>query len=393
MPQIATFDITDYPLPAHAFTPKFNDLFTMTDLFGIEVAPVKSKLRKPKKQIVKRLKQEAKKRSGPVYAEVCKILPHYSVIYAREISGFFSGREKVMPVDNKPKGAISDKGAIRLGSALNWIILFSPWKTVYSKKEKKSFCFKINFITLTLPTPQAHDDHYIKQHLLAPFLKWLERSWHVYSYVWKAEAQSNGNIHFHITTNQFVHWKSIRGKWNRLLAKHGYCKVFQDGTNDKGDAATNIKSVKTMKGIVSYLKGYICKKDVFKKRLSVYCLFNSGIMTKKAYRQITCINGNVGITKEYKRPIEGKLWSTSHNLSKISCFIDMEHDPDYFEARNALHIGHTEIYSDKFIRILSHKDFDKRTNHPLITTKLKDVWNTHFSAEVVQTEIEIESFY
>lgn len=336
---------------------------------------------------------ESKNKGGPVYAEVTKILPHYSVIYAREISGFQGGRKSDMPKSNKPSAGISDKGARRLGSALNWMVLFSPMKHVYSRQENKHVKFKINFITLTIPYPQVHSDHYIKQRLLAPFLKWLERSWGVVSYVWKAEAQDNGDIHFHITTNQFVHWKSIRGKWNRLLAAHGYCKVFQDGTNDKGNAATSVKSVKTMAGIVSYLKGYITKKDLFKKRLSVMCPYPATDLEKLNYRQVTCMLEDSTLTKEYKRPIEGKLWSTSHNLSKIVCAIDMETDADYFDVRNDLMKDSRLIYSDKFIKIMTHRKLVKGTLHPSLHRKLREVWEKHFQHDVVQKTLEIESFY
>lgn len=361
------------------------------DLLGFAIPNTKTK-EKARSQVA-RSAPTKKKRSEPIWAEVCKILPHYSVTYAREITGFNFGNKAPMPSENQPSGGVSRKAARRIGAALNWMILFSPMKTVFSIKEQRSFKFRINFITLTLPSPQMHSDHYIKQHLLAPFLKWMERSWLVNSYIWKAEAQENGNIHFHITTNTFIHWKSVRAKWNRLLSNHGYCKVFQDGTNDKGDAATEIRSVRKMAGIVSYIQGYITKKDVFKKKLSVNCPVNEGIMTKLAFRQVTCIGTGAPITKEYKRPIQGKLWSTSHNLSKIRCFLDMELDGEYFEARNKLWAGGKLIFEDKFVKLMSHRDLNKRTNHPLVSEKLRNIYEEHFKHEPKQTNIEIESFY
>lgn len=363
------------------------------DLFGEEVAPVKSKLKQsacPKLSVPGPSDKPERK---PFFAEVTKILPHYAVIYSKEVTGFFSGRPQKMPLFNKPAGGVSDKGSRRIGSALNWMILFSPMKTIYSRKENRYIRFKINFITLTLPSPQAHDDHYIKQRLLAPFLKWLERSWHVNSYVWKAEAQDNGNIHFHITLNQFVHWKAIRGKWNRLLAAHGYCKVFQDGTNDKGDAASQVKSVKKMAGIVSYIQGYITKKDVFKKKLSAACPWPGSEWQKRSYRIIRCVSSGSAVTKEYKRPIDGKLWSTSHNLAKINCFISMEEGNEYFDAQNSLLKDSKLIFQDKYIHLRGHTGLSKAKSHPLIKAKLKDIYNEHFTGENPQTSIEIESFY
>lgn len=358
----------------------------VVDLFGQECVP----LIKKKEAIKAQIEIKDKPKREPVYIEVIKLFPHFTVTYGQEITGFFSGRKNDMPKFNKPNYKISDRARRRLGNALNWMILFSTPKTVYSKKEKKKFTFRINFITLTLSDIQLHSDHYIKQHLLAPFLKWMERSHNCQSYVWKAEAQENGNIHFHITTNQFIHWKQVRAKWNRLLAKHGYCKVFQDGTNDKGNAATQIKAVKGLNGIVAYMQKYICKPDFMKKNLSESCPLDGGVYTKKNYWQIECSDN---MTKEYKRGIEGKMWSTSHNLSKISCFISMEDGHDYFQAANNILSKSKVVRADQFMTVRAHSTFRSKDMHPLLVERLKQVRETHFSNNYQPRKIEIESFY
>ena len=362
----------------------------MKDLFGSDIVPVKAKESKPKKVVTSIREASKKVERKPVFIEVTKVNPNYSVSYAREVTGFFSGSRSKQPKYNAPDPGMSDKGRRRLGSALNWMILFSTNKTVYSVKEKRQFTFKVNFITLTLSDRQQHSDHYIKQHMLAPFLKWMERSAGAVSYIWKAEAQDNGNIHFHITTNQFIHWKSVRSKWNKLLAKHGYCKVFQDGTNDKGNAATQIKSVRAMNTIVGYMQGYITKKDLYKKKVSTMCPADAGPYGKLSYRQAVCEDG---MMKEYKRQIAGKVWSTSHNLSKINCFISMEDGVDYFNAAGSLLAKGSVIMANKYLTVRKHNVLRSKDMHPLLLQRLRDIKERHFVNDIQPKKIRIQSFY
>jgi hypothetical protein len=79
--------------------------------------------------------------------------------------------------------------------------------------------YKLTFITLTLPSPQRHSDTYIKAHALNQLLIEARAQWHVDFFVWKAEKQENGNIHFHILTNRYIHHVQLRDTWNRIINK------------------------------------------------------------------------------------------------------------------------------------------------------------------------------
>ena len=221
----------------------------------------------------------------------------------------------------------SNQSISRLKNAVNWLILFAEQKRIFSKtpfwnkkteRWQQHFKFRIAFITLTLSDEQRHPDKYIKEHLLQPFLYWMTRYYRA-SYVWKAETQLNGNIHFHITIDTFIHWRSIRAKWNQLLAAHGYCKVFQDGTNDKGNSSTQVKAARDEKGIAKYLAGYIGKKNEYNadkykkskpfKKLPVF-----------SFPEITL--QAAADRKHYYRFVSGRLWGCSESLSNIHCFTE-----------------------------------------------------------------------
>jgi hypothetical protein len=252
---------------------------------------------------------------------------------------------------SKRNETTSKQSISRLKQAVNWMILFSEKKRVYSKKENKNFSFRIAFVTLTLSAAQMHSDTEIKEHLLQPFLYWLNRYYKA-SYIWKAETQLNGNIHFHLTIDTFVHWKSIRAKWNQLLAKHNYCKVYQDGTNDKGNAATEIKAAKNENQICKYLADYIGKKNTYnpakyqKKKLS---------QLPKICNQFSILNlcPQVQPQEHYLRIISGRIWGCSEQLSKVKVFID-EEEIGYRETeRNFFHDNKLQRLSSV---ILSNKN-------------------------------------
>jgi len=227
---------------------------------------------------------------------------------------------------NKANNDLSKKSTGRLSTALNWLIYFSPGQPVYSRSDDKTFYVKMNFITLTLPSMQIHSDDYIKVRMLQPFLRWIKRSHGAINYVWKAESQDNGNIHFHITTNTFIHWKSIRKKWNEILASHGYCKVFQDGSNDKGNASTQVKAVKNNNAILGYLKKYYTKNDSFKKYKSITSSLSA---VPPEYFEVCMMSVASGFVSEYKRVIEGRSWAVSQSLNNCNVtHISPAHEKD-----------------------------------------------------------------
>lgn len=256
--------------------------------------------------------------------------PTYAVLRFKRIDGEKDSTRK--PDAFKIKSEIqSVKSQTRIKNAINWMLLFADVKRCYSKKGwinkqgtlQHNFHFRLAFLTLTLPDKQKHSDEFIKEHLLQPFLYWLTRYYQAL-YVWKAETQLNGRLHFHLTIDTYVPWQSVRAKWNSLLSKHGYCKVFQDGSNDKGDAATQIKAVLSEKKCANDIGGYMSKKDrvaledikaMEQKKIgfadsNVHCKYNPDLTPDKQDKMW------------YKRVVSGRLWGCTEALSKIKIFID-----------------------------------------------------------------------
>jgi hypothetical protein len=64
--------------------------------------------------------------------------------------------------------------------------------------------------------------------MLNQFITELSKRYIGLRYIWRAEKQSNGNIHFHFLVNKYIDWNFARHIWVRILDKEGYLKKYQE---------------------------------------------------------------------------------------------------------------------------------------------------------------------
>jgi hypothetical protein len=90
------------------------------------------------------------------------------------------------------------------------------------------------FMTLTLPGKQYHCDNDVKD-IFSRFMEYLTGSkergnsgWNVRNYIWVAETQKNGNIHFHVILDRAIPGKRINEEWNRMIERLGYVTRFRN---------------------------------------------------------------------------------------------------------------------------------------------------------------------
>lgn len=251
-----------------------------------------------------------------VYITGLSLKPHYGFAYSIRYDRNFT--KSLLPRKHFHLTEISQKAKRRLVTVMQWMIFLSPMNKTYCKIQKRYFTFKLNFITLTLSGVQSHSDKFIMHKMLRPFLKYIQRKGAT-SYVWKAETQDNGNLHFHITTNTYIHWRSIRNKWNSLQNRYGYLTKYFETHSDKDANSTDVHSVKNNNGIVSYMVKYMLKSDRYKKNQS------KKYNTPDHYYHDK-LNEIDDDGKSVKRYIECKLWSCSQKLSKYKINVTEEHE-------------------------------------------------------------------
>lgn len=140
----------------------------------------------------------------------------------------------------------------------HWIIAIN----LTQKQNKNRFQKKrhyLVFLTLTLPSKQIESDNEIKRKYLNNFLLQLKRHKKGILYLWVAEKQKNGNIHFHICIDQYVHKDWINEHWNQVLNTGDYIKHFQAKYGKKMPPSAHIEGQKHMKVPIEYLIKYVTK--------------------------------------------------------------------------------------------------------------------------------------
>jgi uncharacterized ubiquitin-like protein YukD len=205
------------------------------------------------------------------FNESCIIVPAISIhtdelyIYGRrewiKEPDYHNRKSLVNLLNNKRKIEISNKSKQKIKRATKYLLYNSTIKTAYNYKTNSRFTFKVNFITLTLASEQKHTDQEIKKELLNQFLIEAKRKWHIVNYVWRAEKQTNGNIHFHILCDKFIPWLELRNTWNRIQNKLGYVDSFFTKYNHRNPNSTDVHSLKKVENVAAYVTKYITKVD------------------------------------------------------------------------------------------------------------------------------------
>jgi hypothetical protein len=225
------------------------------------------------------------------------------------------------------KNKISKSAGKKISKALDYLIYCAKDKIIPEGYRGAGLHYKIGFVTLTMCSKQIHSDATIIREVLEPLLNYLRKHYKMKSYIWRAEKQKNGNLHFHLVTDVFLPWLELRNAWNKYQQNLGYvtryaalqkewhktgfqvrkkllkywsaesqfkayCKGQEEDWNNPNSA--DIHSIKKVKNV----KKYICK-----------------YLSKNAKTEISdeALRGD---TVDNILSISNRLWSCSEPLSK-----------------------------------------------------------------------------
>lgn len=163
--------------------------------------------------------------------------------------------------EKKPYSGTMTKGAKkRLTKAVSLMVQSSKQRYIYNPVTQRRQLFKMSFITLTVSSTSklitAKEAHSL---LLEPFLLYLRRRHQIKNYVWKAELQGRGQIHYHITIDQFVLYTDIRDKWNELQDRAGLLEDYKKLNTGRQANSTDVHAIKKVKNIEAYMVKYMSK--------------------------------------------------------------------------------------------------------------------------------------
>ncbi len=174
----------------------------------------------------------------------------------------------------------------------------------------------ITFSTFTLSEPQKHSDKEIiktfvdfidhlkkvDNHILGTF----DKAPGLKNYVWRAETQENGNIHFHLIADCYLNKNTLQRLWNKYLLKLGYAP-----SNNSAFVESLKKDKKNNKilDVENYLVKYMTKaplKNEYK-----------GLTQSQALALYETTRGTDNEVNPFRRPVIGKIWGCSKALRKV----------------------------------------------------------------------------
>ena len=223
------------------------------------------------------------------------------------------------PLSRLTHGLISKKANGRIKTAIDWLLAITKDKQITHEKTGRIYDWRINFITLTLSSKQVHSDNEIKSKLLNQFLVEIRKYHGCTNFLWRAESQANGNIHFHICCDVFIPWRDLRTRWNRIQNKLGYVDRFTLKTGKVDPNSTDIHSVQKVRNLSAYLAKY-CGKNA-----KGYTVLATKAMAKNPtfapFKNISHCKPKVG--SKFFRQIHGNLWGLSQQLSKLKSAMEV----------------------------------------------------------------------
>lgn len=207
--------------------------------------------------------------------------PTFLLMYKEPHSNYSRHQFPSRSVDLRKDNSLSRNSSMKMRRAITWLVSAAEIKKVFEKKYKRKVDWRINFITLTLPRQGFKDDRQIKR-LLNLWFKWAIYNYGMTNYVWKAEVQQRGDLHFHIISDCYIHHSNIRFAWNRILRNHNLLGGHENPNSIDVHAVIDER----IKNLTAYAIDYMQKKE----------------------------KDEAG---EQRRVIKGRLWGCSSKLSKV----------------------------------------------------------------------------
>jgi len=179
---------------------------------------------------------------------------------------------------------------------------------------------KLVFMTLTLSDEQKHDDNWIKRKLLNSFLIKMKTDYKVNYYLWRAEKQQNGRIHFHVILDHFIDKKDIQLEWNKIQRKHGYTENYENRFGKTEPPSTHIREVTTEEQMIEYAIKYTSKK---KKK-----------------------------ENETDLKVIGRIWGCSDELRRLKVFSKPQDDKVIEHVLNDMKLNRFKHYETDFFGVI-----------------------------------------
>lgn len=179
-------------------------------------------------------------------------IPEHWIIHGRSTTARGTRLQKATPEEKARAARARVIG--RYWTAIGYLWLRTRKRQV-QLADGRLINFRQGFMTLTLPGVATADHKAIKRKVLDPFFTYARNVLGLQDYVWTAELQKRGEIHFHVLLNQFLDKGRIRKAWNDACSRSGIVDMSQGSDRP----STEIEAVKSYNGSKAYAAKYIGK--------------------------------------------------------------------------------------------------------------------------------------
>lgn len=117
----------------------------------------------------------------------------------------------------------------------------------------------MNFVTLTIAQKQNLSVSECYKKLLSKWLRYMKSKQGMTDYVWKAEYQKRGQVHYHVAVDKFIDWRVVRWKWNQLQRRERMLDDFAKKYGHFNPNSTDIHAMKSVVNCLDYIAKEMCK--------------------------------------------------------------------------------------------------------------------------------------
>lgn len=281
----------------------------------------------------------------------------YDSYEGREYGGRSSALRALNMQEQRKKaysGILSPGARKRMKKAISLFCQACPSRRIHNPLTHAIYDFKFAFLTLTIS--DANENHTASEaykKVLKPLIRWLRRTKGVKFYIWVAELQKRGQIHYHVLLPDFIPWQYIRNKWNYLQFKAGFLDGYQEKYGGTNPNSIDIHSTKKIRNAEAYLSKYLTK-------------------------------GNDSSVYQH-----GKVWDCSENLKDCK-FFEEEYEEEIYQAFcEARARGEMRRIDTDFCTILI---FSKKPAHSYLPLHILQKFNQYMDLvrSYVRQPIEVE---
>lgn len=271
-------------------------------------------------------------------------------------------------------GTMTNHARKRLSCALDILIQRNPTRRIYNTITETSHDFRLNFVTLTVPTHKMISASWGYEHLLGKWIRYMRDKYGLKEYVWKCELTEAQQPHWHITTNEFIPWQVIRWKWNSLMRNERLLDKYARQHGHFNPNSTDIHAVENVVDMQKYLAKEMCKTvfcnvangdpvvDVrWDKEDKLYRGFMYEDLNPECVQPVSwnadysCIDYPGAHNELQPARIDGKVWDCSEvlKMGRFSAEMDRETSRKIWEATKRGNVRHEKLERCEIIKTLN----------------------------------------